>query len=43
MKKTDFQLEDELSGNLRTIKPMGPADLLIDRYDSIYRRNMIEP
>jgi hypothetical protein len=22
---------------------MGPADLLVDRYDSVFRRNLIEP
>ena len=43
MRKTDFQMEDELAGNLRTIKPHGPGDLLFDRYDSVFRRNMIEP
>jgi len=29
---------------LRTIKAKAtPADLLVDRYDSIFRRNMLEP
>ena len=36
-------MEDELAGNLRAIKPMGPADLLVDRYDTVFRRNLIEP
>lgn len=43
MRKTDFQLEDELSGNLRQLKPKGNADLLHERYDDIFRRNLIEP
>ena len=44
MRKTDFQLEDELAGSLRTIKARAtPADLMLDRFDSVFRRNMIEP
>ena len=43
MKKTDFQTENELSGNLRSIQPKGVADLLLDNYDSIFRRNLLEP
>lgn len=44
MRKTDFQTEDEFAGSLRTIRVKGaPADLLIERYDSIYRRNLMEP
>eukprot|EP00347_Sterkiella_histriomuscorum_P017776 403348038 len=43
MKKIDFQTEEELAGNLRQLKPRGPADLLVDRYDSIFRRRMLEP
>ncbi len=43
MKKIEFQTEDELAGNLRQLKPQGPADLLVDRYDSIFRRGLIEP
>jgi hypothetical protein len=44
MRKTDFQTEDELAGSLRTIRAKAtPADLLIDRYDSVFRRNLIEP
>lgn len=42
MKKIDFQTEDELSGNLRQLRARGPADLLVDRYDSIFRRRMLE-
>ena len=43
MRKTDFQLEEELSSNLRNVKPKGPADLLQDRFDSVFRRNMLAP
>lgn len=43
MKKTDFQLDDELTSNFRNIKPQGTADLLHDRYDSVFRRNLMEP
>ena len=44
MRKTDFQTEDELSGSLRTIRSKAtPADLLVDRFDSIFRRNLLEP
>lgn len=42
-RKTDFQLEDELAGNLRQMKPLGNDYLLEDRFDSIYRRNLVEP
>ena len=44
MKKTEFQTEEELAASLRTIRVKAtPADLLVDRYDSIFRRNLIEP
>ena len=43
MKKIDFQTEDELAPNLRKLKSQGPADLLLDRYDSIFRRRLLEP
>ena len=44
MRKTDFQDEEELAGSLRTIKTKAtPADLLVERYDSVFRRNLIEP
>ena len=43
MKKTDFQTENELTGNLRTIKPMGIDHLLHENYDSVFRRNLLEP
>ena len=44
MKKTEFQTEDLLSGSLRAIKAHKgtAADLLVDRYDSIFRRNLME-
>ena len=41
-RKQDFQLEDDLPGNLRKLKPLGSDQLLQDRFDSIFRRNMIE-
>ena len=44
MRKTDFQTEEELAGSLRTIRSKAtPADLLVDRYDSVFRRNLVEP
>lgn len=44
MRKTVFQTEDELAGSLRTIRAKAtPSDLLIERYDSVFRRNLIEP
>jgi hypothetical protein len=43
MRKHDYQLEDDLSGNLRQMKPLGNGSLLDDRFDSIFRRNLIEP
>ena len=42
MRKTDFQMEDELSGSLRQLKAQGQDDLLRDRYDSVFRRNLVE-
>lgn len=42
MRKTDFQLEDELAPSLRQIQPQGTNDLLHDRFDSIFRRNLVE-
>jgi hypothetical protein len=36
-------MEDELSGNLRTLRPLGTADLITERFDSVYRRNLLEP
>ncbi len=42
MKKTDFQLEEELAPSLRQLKAMGTDDLLRDRFDSVFRRNLIE-
>lgn len=41
-RKFEYQLEDELSGNLRQLKPCGNDLLIEDRYDSIYRRNFVE-
>jgi nucleolar protein 53 len=42
-RKNDFQLEEELAGSLRTIKPLGNNELIQDRFDSIFRRNLVEP
>lgn len=42
MRKTDFQLEDELAPSLRQVQPQGTNDLLHDRFDSIFRRNLVE-
>jgi len=36
-------LEKELTGNFRQVRPQGPGDLLAERYDSIFRRNLLEP
>lgn len=44
MRKTEFQSEEELAGSLRALKAKAtPADLLVERYDSIFRRNLVEP
>ena len=43
MKKLDFQTEEELSGSLRKLSAKGPADLLLDRYDTVFRRNLLPP
>ena len=42
MKKTDFQMEDELAGSLREVKPVGKDDFLRDRFDSVYRTNKLD-
>ena len=36
-------MEDELAGSIREIKPVGQADLLRERFDSVFRRNLVEP
>lgn len=43
MKNTEFQLEEELAANLRQTKPLGNENLLRDRFDSVFRRNLVEP
>lgn len=43
MRKTDFQMEDELAASMRQMKPKTGADMLHERYDDIFRRNLIEP
>lgn len=42
MRKTDFQLEDELAPTLRQLKVQGTDDLLRERFDGVFRRNLIE-
>lgn len=42
-RKKDFQLGEQLSGNLRQMKPLGNSNLLEDRFDSIFRRSLVEP
>lgn len=42
MRKTDFQLEDELAGSLREVRAIGKDDILRDRFDSVYRRNILD-
>lgn len=37
----DLKLSDEITGNLRTLKPEG--NILTDRYKSLQKRNLIEP
>ena len=42
MRKTDFQLEEELAPSLRQLKIQGADDVLRERYDSVFRRNLVE-
>ena len=35
-------MEDELAGSLRQLKAHGQDDLLRDRFDSVFRRNLVE-
>ena len=42
-RKSDFQLQEDLTGNLRQMKPLGNDMLVEDRFDSIFRRNLVEP
>lgn len=42
MRKTDFQLEEELAGSLREARTIGKDDFLRDRFDSVYRQNMLD-
>lgn len=42
MRKTDFQLEDELAPSLRQLKVQGQDDVIRERYDSVFRRNLVE-
>jgi hypothetical protein len=41
-RKLDYQLEDDLAGNLRQMRPLGNDMLLQDRFDSVFRRNLVE-
>jgi hypothetical protein len=43
MRKTDFQMEEELAASLRQLRPKTGADLLKERYDDVFRRNLLEP
>ena len=36
-------MQEELAGNLRQLKPLGSGLLLQDRFDSVFRRNLVEP
>lgn len=36
-------MESDLSGNLRSMKPLGGASLIEDRFDSVFRRNLLAP
>jgi len=42
-RKSEYQLEEDLSGNLRRMRPVGNDYLIEDRFDSIFRRNLVEP
>lgn len=42
MRKTDFQLEEELAPSLRQLQASGTNDMMRERFDDIFRRNMIE-
>ena len=42
MKKTDFQMEDELAGSLREVRPIGKDDFFRDRMDSMFRTNKLD-
>lgn len=41
-RKTDFQLEEELAPSLRQLKVQGQDDLMRERFDSVFRRNLVE-
>ena len=42
MRKTDFQLEEELAGSLREVKAVGKDDFMRERFDTVFRRNMLD-
>ena len=35
-------MEDELAGSLREVRAIGKDDILRDRFDSVYRRNILD-
>ena len=44
MRKTDFQMEEDLRGSLRSIKPSNDiGDLITERYDTVFRKNLLVP
>jgi hypothetical protein len=42
MRKTDFQLEEELAGSLRQLKSTGKDNMLRQSWDDRFRRNLVE-
>ena len=42
MRQADFQLEDELAGSLRQLKSTGTHNMLREKQDDAFRRNLIE-
>ena len=40
MRDTPVSFSEELTGNMRTLKPKG--SLLLERFDSLHKRNMVE-
>lgn len=42
MRKTDYQLDDELAPSLRQLKSTGTHNMLREKQDDAFRRNLIE-
>jgi hypothetical protein len=42
MRQADYQLEDELAGSLRQLKSTGTHNMLREKQDDAFRRNLIE-